>query len=186
MCLHLPIRTRRLELRDFRQDDIGAIHAYRSDLHVTRFMFFGPDTIEETRAYMSTVFEAKSAEPRRVWELAVVQASNARVIGGCDLTFEGTDQADLGYILSRGAWSRGYATEIARTLLQRGFLDLGLRRVFATCDRENNASRRVLIKAGLRFESVINRHRYAKNRWWDSELYAITRDDWFARREADA
>jgi len=69
------------------------------------------------------------------------------------------------------------ATEIAQALVERGFLDRGLRRIFATCDAENHASRRVLIKAGLRFESVIKRHEYAKNRWWDSELYAIDHDD---------
>ena len=177
MHLDLPIKTRRLELRDFREDDIVAVHAYRSDPQVTRFMFFAPDSLEDTRTHMSAVLEAKSKQPRRVWELAVVRLSDACVIGGCDLTCEASDQADLGYILSRDAWEQGYATEIAQTLVERGFLDLGLRRIFATCDAENHASRRVLIKAGLRFESVIKRHEDAKNRWWDSELYAIYHDD---------
>jgi RimJ/RimL family protein N-acetyltransferase len=182
--LRLPIRTKQLELRDFREEDIEAVHAYRSDPQVTRLMFFGPDTIEDTREYLSSMVEAQSADPRRVWELAVVRVRDSRVIGGCDLTLDESHQADLGYILSREAWGRGYGTEIARALVERSFSDLGVRRIFATCDRENEASRRVLIKAGLRFESVIERHKYTKDRWWDSELYGLTSSQWTARRGA--
>ncbi len=149
-------------------------------------MFFDPDTFEESRAYLRTVLDAQSVDPRSVWELAVVESSTARMIGACDLTLEESDQADLGYILSREAWGRGYATEMARALLDRGFSDLGLRRMFATCDRENDASRRVLTKAGLLFDSVLNRHKYARDRWWDSELYAISRGDWLASKEEGA
>src|SRR5262249_45385481 len=59
------------------------------------------------------------------------------------------DTAELGYRLLPAAWRRGYATEAARALLGSAFSDLGLRQVVATTMTVNQASRRVLDKAGL-------------------------------------
>jgi RimJ/RimL family protein N-acetyltransferase len=120
-----------------------------------------------------------------LYVLSPVDAADSRLIGGCDLTLENSHEADLGYILARRAWGNGYGTEIARALVERGFSDLGLHRIFATCDRENHASRRVLEKAGLLFESTLIRHKFAKSRWWNSELYALTRKHWSAAADGD-
>src|SRR5262245_34707538 len=59
------------------------------------------------------------------------------------------DTAELGYRLLPAAWRRGYATEAARALLGSAVSDLGLRQVVATTMTVNQASRRVLDKAGL-------------------------------------
>ena len=58
-------------------------------------------------------------------------------------------EVELGYRLRRSAWGRGYATEGARALIDRGFAELGVQRVVATTMAVNLASRRVLEKAGL-------------------------------------
>jgi RimJ/RimL family protein N-acetyltransferase len=61
------------------------------------------------------------------------------------------DEAELGYRLASAAWGRGLATEGARALIERGFAEMGLRRIFAETMAVNVASRRVLEKAGLTF-----------------------------------
>jgi RimJ/RimL family protein N-acetyltransferase len=57
--------------------------------------------------------------------------------------------AEFGWYLRSDAWGRGYATDAAILLLNFGFLELGLTRMFATADPENEASIRVLTKSGL-------------------------------------
>ena len=47
---------------------------------------------------------------------------------------------DLGYRLRRSAWNKGYATEGSRALINLGFTDLGVRRVFAHTMAVNAAS----------------------------------------------
>ena len=42
-------------------------------------------------------------------------------------------EGDLGYVVHRDFWSRGYATEAAKILLQFGFDELSLRWITATC-----------------------------------------------------
>ncbi|WP_239144521.1 GNAT family N-acetyltransferase [Streptomyces sp. SID14515] len=59
--------------------------------------------------------------------------------------------AELGYRLNRAAWGRGYATEGARALVDKGFTDLGVRRVTANTMAVNTGSRRVMEKTGLTF-----------------------------------
>jgi len=56
------------------------------------------------------------------------------------------------YFLRRDAWGKGYATEIARRIIQYGFEDLRLPEVFATVDDDHFASIRVLEKSGMKFE----------------------------------
>ena len=46
-----------------------------------------------------------------------------------------------------------------------GFEQLGLSRIFSTCDVDNDASARVLEKAGLTRVRLMDRHRCALGRW---------------------
>src|SRR5436190_18081863 len=141
--LSLPLLTERLILRDFQMDDEAAIHAYASDPEVTRHMFYGPRTEADTREYLGWVLETQRTSPRMTWELAIVRQGQEQPIGGCGLTLQSEHQADLGYILSREAWGQGYATEVARALVEAGFEQLGLERIVATCEVTNTASAHV-------------------------------------------
>jgi ribosomal-protein-alanine N-acetyltransferase len=178
--LNLPVRTARLILRDFEPNDLDAVHGYASDPVVTRYMFYGPRTVAETHSYLERMLASQREQPRLVWELGVLDVSAGRVVGACDLTLENPGEADLGFIFSREVWGRGYATEVAQAMVRAGFDQLGLSRIFSTCDVENHASARVLEKAGLRRESTLEKHKYARDQWWTSFLYSVRRDQWSA------
>src|SRR5438105_4636004 len=108
-------------MRDFVPDDFDPIHAYASDPHVTRFMFHGVRTVDDTRDYLDRMIASQRERPRRTWELAVVLTSSHRLIGACDLTCENDRDGDLGFIFAKDAWGMGYATEAARAMVRAGF-----------------------------------------------------------------
>jgi ribosomal-protein-alanine N-acetyltransferase len=54
------------------------------------------------------------------------------------------DRAEAGYWLGRPFWSRGLATEALAVVLQFGFTDLKLNKIYATHTAENPASGRVM------------------------------------------
>lgn len=56
---------------------------------------------------------------------------------------------ELGYMLVKRQWGKGYATEIASALLQYGFGTLHLRYIMAATDADNAASIKVLTKVGM-------------------------------------
>ncbi|MER6399448.1 GNAT family protein [Kitasatospora sp. NPDC001603] len=43
-------------------------------------------------------------------------------------------QGEIAYIVHPRAWGRGVGTAIGRELLSRGFGELGLHRIYASCD----------------------------------------------------
>lgn len=178
--LHLA----RLRLREWRDDDWAQAHVYASDPDVVRYMDWGPNTEEETRAFIRGTAQTRQASPRNRYDLAVALAGTDEVIGGCRIWIESAEhrEASIGYSLARAHWGRGYATELARGLLRFGFETLGMHRIWAIVEPENAASARVLEKLGMQREGRLRDHRYAKGRWRDSVLYAILAPEWAAVR----
>ena len=94
------------------------------------------------------------------------------------------DEVELGYRLRSQVWGRGYATEGARAVLERGFRDYGVRRVFATTMAVNLPSRRVLEKCGMRWVRTFHQDSpdpIAGAEHGDVEYELLWRD-WYSRR----
>ena len=127
-ALTLPIVTARLTLQDFVPGDFDTIHAYASDPDVTRFMFHGVRTANDTRDYLDRMIASQAETPRLIWELAVIERWSGRLVAACDLTCENPREGDLGFIFSKDAWGMGYATESAQAMVRAGFNELGLAR----------------------------------------------------------
>jgi ribosomal-protein-alanine N-acetyltransferase len=180
--LTVPIRTARLNLREFLISDFEAVHAYSSDPRVTRYLFFGPRDEDATADYLEGLLASQREQPRNRFELAVEEIASGHVIGACDLSFIERHVVDLGYMLGIEKWGKGYATEIALALIDAAFFDLRAERVISTVDVNNGASIRVLEKIGMRWEAVFRKHRRAKNRWWDCHLFVLPREVWEASR----
>jgi RimJ/RimL family protein N-acetyltransferase len=93
-------------------------------------------------------------------------------------------EVELGYRLTRAAWGRGYATEGSKALIDKGFTEFGVERVYAETMVVNTGSRRVMEKSGL------TRVRVYHQEWpypiegmeHGDVVYALTRAEWEARR----
>ena len=180
----IDLRLDRLRLRDWQEADWPQAHAYGSDPEVVRYMDWGPNTEDETRAFVRAAQQAAQSSPRSHYDLAVVLAETGEVVGGCRLWIESARhrEASIGYSLARAHWGHGYGTELARGLLRFGFDSLAMHRIWAIVEPENVASAHVLEKLGFQREGRLRDHRHAKGRWRDSVLYAILEREWAARR----
>ena len=181
-ALTLPLRTERLNLRDFVQADFDAVLAYSSDPRVTKYLFFGPRDSQSTSEYLDGLLVSQLDSPRTRFELAVEEVASGRLIGACDLSLIESNGVDLGYMLGAKDWGKGYATEISLALIDAAFFDLRAERVISTVDVNNRASIRVMEKIGMRWEAVFRKHRRAKSRWWDCHMYILPREVWEASR----
>jgi len=175
-----PIPTERLLLREFCADDEQDIHAYASDPEVVRLMIWGPNTPAMTKMYLAGALKEQDEWPRASVSLAIELKSNRRVIGSIGLRMkdEKNRTADLGYVLARTHWGQGYMAEAGRAVLDAAFRQVGLHRVWATCDPRNRASYRVMEKLGMRREAHFRKDVMEKGEWRDSYLYAILAEEW--------
>lgn len=176
------VKTPRLCLRPIEEPDWEAVHRYSIDPDVIRHVAWGPNSEEHSREFVRWAAALWRDAPHMNEHFAVVRQDDGRLIGSCNLGLtEGDRQGEIGYAFARDAWGQGYATEAADALLRRGFGELGLHRVHATCAPENIGSIRVLEKIGMRREGLLLEHKWQRDHWRDSCLYAILGREWRAR-----
>ena len=83
---------------------------------------------------------------------AVEEQGEQRFIGWCGLQFlPDTDEVEIAYMLDRGFWRRGLATEAAKESLRFGFEQLNLENIVAIVHPDNSASNRVAEKLGMTY-----------------------------------
>jgi [ribosomal protein S5]-alanine N-acetyltransferase len=179
----MELRTERLTLREFREDDWPALHDIESREDVARYQEFAPRTREESRTYVLESIASVHQHPRLTYDLAVTLTASDEVIGrvGLGITDLEIGEAMLWYTLHPDRWGHGFTTEAARAMVDAGFREMGLHRISADCDPANVASWRVLEKIGLRREGHLIENAYIKGEWVDSLIYAILAREW-ARR----
>ncbi|MBN1189873.1 MAG: N-acetyltransferase [Dehalococcoidales bacterium] len=176
----LILETERLVLRGFREEDLEAIQEYASDPVVVRYMPWGPNTRQDTLDFIHKVRAARKEKPRTAYDFVLVNRAEDYLIGACGLYIRSAEnrEGEIGYVLNRRYWNRGYISESARKLVSFGFGELGLHRIYATCDPDNTGSYRVMEKTGMRREGLLRECKRFKGAWRDSLLYSILAKDW--------
>ncbi|MFI8414004.1 GNAT family N-acetyltransferase [Paeniglutamicibacter gangotriensis] len=172
----MEISTRRLLLREYDPGDLDAVQGFASDPVVCAFAEWGPNTPQETAAFLDECSAQQRAVPRETWTLAVamdgsVIGSVALMTGTLDLV-RGPGEAEIGYVLRRDAWGNGYAAEAAEALLAWAGSHLGITRVVATCRPENTGSVRVLEKIGMQQVDYLREHKRIDGQAQDSLVFA--------------
>lgn len=91
--------------------------------------------------------------------------------------------AYIGYWIDEAVAGQGFTPEAAVMAFQFGFEELGLHRLQVAIIPRNTASRRVAEKLELRNEGTAVRYLQIDGVWEDHVRYAITSEEWFARRD---
>lgn len=107
-----------------------------------------PFDLQRTAEFLSWAEKYENDNGFCRWK--VVNRSSGEILGSCGFALlENSNEVDLGYLLRRDAWGKGFATEAVRACMHYGFRNLGFREIIAMTGLENMASRRVLEKAGF-------------------------------------
>jgi RimJ/RimL family protein N-acetyltransferase len=181
----MVIETKRLHLRPFTRDDFAAIHAYASNRDNILYMPWGPNSGEETHAFIARTIHNATVEPRREFEFAIIQKESDRLIGGGEICIQDGNAGSCGWCLHMDYWKSGYGTEFATALLKFGFEELKLHRIYAKCNVDNYGSYRVMERNGMRREARFRKARMDNikpGEWQDEFLYAILLEEWKERK----
>ena len=169
------IHTRRLTLRRYLPDDWARVHLYAKVPEFSQYEVWGPNSAEDTKAFVADCIEKTSVTPILEYQLAVILKDANILIGGCGIKKDqpSDSAASLGYAINPEFQNRGYATETAIALIDFGFSHLGLTRIVAECDTRNSASYKVMEKAGMKVAARLTGYREVKGEMSDSYRYEI-------------
>lgn len=172
--------TERLSLRELHVDDAGAVAAGAGDKRVARYLLQVPTPYPVALARRWLVGRIDWWAEGRGVTLAITRRTSPRILlGTVSLRRYARDRrAELGYWLSASAWGFGFATEACRALVEFGFNDLALSRIYAQVLAGNRASMHVLDKLGMVSEGVKRQHVRKGNKLHDIVLYGLLRDEW--------
>jgi RimJ/RimL family protein N-acetyltransferase len=182
------LETNALILRKFAESDFAAVQSYSNCKENLIYMPWGPNSDEETRAFIRRTIQEDEENPIKDHTYAVTLKDSGKLIGGCDMHVN-SGEASLGWVLHRDYWKRGYGTELGKALLKYGFEELNLHRITARCDVENYGSFRVMEKIGMRREGLFIEgrpaHKMSDRQYSDELYYAIVKDEWEIHKEIE-
>jgi RimJ/RimL family protein N-acetyltransferase len=118
-------------------------------------------------------------ESAEVVNYAIVIQHSDILIGAIGLRISQEHRkAELGYWIGKPFWGNGYATEASRKLIQFGFDELDLNRIYASHFVRNPASGSVLRNSGMEFEGRRRQDVLKWGQFEDSDIYAILKNDY--------
>lgn len=176
--------TERLRVRPYDERDIRALIDFYSRPEVTRFL--GPMAVirDASGAHhkLSMIAERHSSYAPLPYGYWAVTEPDGRIVGTTmlkpapDAERRPTENVEIGWHLHPDVWGRGYATELARALVDRFFGLTDGQRLIALVDPGNDKSAAVARRAGLAYVGLTEKYYGLRLR-----EYAIDRTTWERR-----
>jgi [ribosomal protein S5]-alanine N-acetyltransferase len=150
------LETERLLLRHLSSEDAEFILELLNEPSFIRNIGDrGVRTIDDANSYILNGPVASYAKNGFGLYLVKLKETNES-IGMCGLIRRDTlEDVDIGYAFLPKFWSKGYAVESAQAVKEYAKNVIGLDRIVAITDPENEGSIRVLEKIGLKFEKMV-------------------------------
>lgn len=173
------IASPRTTVREIREADLADLMEINGDPEVTRFLPYATWQSEaDGQAWLKRMQTLAATGTAR--QLVIVRSADGKAIGTA-LLFkfdEGSGRVELGYTLGRAHWRQGYSTEALRALLSHAFAALGIRRVEAEVNPDNEASNRLLRALGFTHEGFLRDRWVAKGATYGVNIYGLLAADW--------
>lgn len=176
----MEIASKRLILKEIGWDDLEDIHQLHSFPEVDEFNTLGiPGSIEETRELIRPDIDSPKNSPQKsfTWKVCLKESDTFIGLAGLTLSYDKFKLGEIYYKLLPSYWGHGYATEVAKTLIDTGFEDFKLHKVEAGVATGNHKSIQVLEKAGMIREGLRRKILPIRGEWKDNYHYAIVEDD---------
>jgi ribosomal-protein-alanine N-acetyltransferase len=176
---NLPeLETMRLKLRRLSMHDAGDIFEYASDPEVSKYVLWEHHrTIAESKSYLKHVLFLYDKGIPASWGIVHKEDNKLIGTGGFQWWSVSNSKAEVGYVISKLYWNKGYMTEALEEILRFGFEQMELQRIEAKCFLDNNSSERVMQKCGMKLEGILRSYKYVKGNFGDFKLYSILRSE---------
>lgn len=148
--------TPRMLLRRPRLADSRAIfESWGNDPLVTRYLTWTPSrSVVDTEVFLRAAIRRMALGQEHSWLITPRDGLDAM---GMISAWQENQQVELGFVLARPYWTRGYMTEALAAVIDWCEAREDIQQVWAVCDIDNLASAYVLEKAGMSSQGLVER-----------------------------
>jgi [ribosomal protein S5]-alanine N-acetyltransferase len=165
------LETPRLILREMSLDDLDFVAVMLADPEVMRY-YPKCYSRQEAQTWIERQAKRYARHGHGLW--LVLDKATAQPVGQVGLVIQqlrGVEEKEVGYLIHRPFWRRGFATEAASACRDYAFDILGRQRVLALIRPENLTSRAVARKLGMQPEADLIEHSR-----FEHMVFSIARD----------
>lgn len=175
------ISTERLILRPFRMEDAEVMfERWASDKETVHYLsWMAHQSLKDTKRILKVWMNGYLTKTSYVWAICP-KSTPDQPIGSVSLhSFdEKLPSAEAGYVIARDYWNQGYASEALRAVLEYGLDLMNLHRISAYHHVDNEASGRVMEKAGMTYEGCIREaYKDKHGNYMDVKQYSVLHSD---------
>ena len=172
------LETPRLILRGFKNEDLEALVAYRSDPEIERYQMWQNYNQAQGQDLISGNKGLDFRQAGR-FQLALEYKQTQTLIGDLYLRIDESDHrlGEVGYTLAKQYHKQGLATEAMQALLTHCFETLKMHRLSASADPRNVPSLKLLERLGFRQEAYFVKSLWFKGQWADDVAYGLLKEE---------
>ena len=172
-CKKPTIPTERLIIRPMTAEDVPALKEWMPDRSLYTYWGKGPGKMDKDPGLL---FQ-KEEKPTKSFHLGIADRATDKVIGDLWVyLIENDRMATVAIRIAGKQQGRGYGTEALTAMVRFCFENTELKRLQASVDLRNTASRRMLEKSGFTKEGLIRQGKMV-NTWCDYFIYGILDTD---------
>lgn len=177
----MKIDTKRLTLRNWKLRDVEAFVKITKQKEVIKWI--------ANVKYNTSVKEARKLiesdeENKTDIYFAIVEKESEEVFGSVWLRNvndeDGRKLAELGILLRKEFWNKGYATEACKAVIGFGFRKLKLVKIYGKVNEENKSSKKMVEKLGFKLEGRLRKEvktRFQNKKCNDYLYYGLLKEE---------
>lgn len=176
----IRLETDRLILRRFTIDDAEEMfNHWASDDEVTKYLTWPThQNVEMTTEYINHCIIPGYAESD-FYQWVIERKETQELIGNISVVkvIEEIDGLELGWVIGRNYWGKGYTAEAGEMILAALFDQVGANCIYAVHDVNNPNSGRVMQKIGMKYEGILRQSGRNNQGIVDCARYSILRSE---------
>ncbi|WP_293743904.1 GNAT family N-acetyltransferase [uncultured Pedobacter sp.] len=169
--------TERFLLRQFCANDLAFVFKGLSHPDVIRYYGVSYTSLAHTKAQLIWFDEIQRNETGIWW--AICDKEGPTLLGGIGLNYlnKSDQKAEIGFWLLPEHWGKGIVKEVANPICNYAFENLGLRKIEAMVEIENENSKKVLRKIGFDYQETLKDYEIKNDESISLEVYVKLKDN---------
>lgn len=177
--MKLKIVGQRINLRKLKKSDAVSIYQNVKARRICRYTHIPyPYKLQYAEDFIRKSHQR--IRKKTAYELGIELKQTHQIIGMMSLMHIDSDNrnGEVGYWLGKKYWGQGFAKEALGLILDFGFKELNLVKIYARVMHPNIASSELLETCGFQYEGRMRKNTLKDGEWLDDLRYSILKEEW--------